>query len=361
MRASRWVGLAGTALAGLALAPAAQAATRDVTAGPPVERPPAGVPRDAEVNDFFPERTTIAQGDRVRFHIRGFHNVVFPAGGQTPPPFLAPDPANPVAGQSDAAGRPFWFNGLPRIVADPRSAFPVGGTTVDGSTLVSSGLPQEEGEPRPFTVRFPNRGVYRYLCTVHPGMDGVVRVRARGAQIPSAARHRRAAARQFAAAVIRARRLGRFEGPRGARIQAGSDQGNVVVLRFVPRRKTVRVGRPVTLAMARQTTEAHTFTFGPPAYLRTIVEGLIAPAPNPAGPPTLVFNPLAAYASDPPPAFPPITPTLHGNGFFNTGVLDRERGSPNPGAVRVTFGQPGRYRYICLIHPQMRGEVRVTA
>jgi hypothetical protein len=74
-----------------------------------------------------------------------------------------------------------------------------------------------------------------------------------------------------------------------------------------------------------------------------------------------VFNPLVGYPSDPPPAFPPITPALHGNGFFNTGVLDRVRASPNPGEVRVTFGQPGRYAYICLIHPEMRGEVEVTA
>ena len=55
-----------------------------------------------------------------------------------------------------------------------------------------------------------------------------------------------------------------------------------------------------------------------------------------------------------------MNPAQHGNGFFNTGVLDRDNATPlNPGEARVTFNTAGTYNYICLIHPDMKGSIVV--
>src|SRR3712207_1145584 len=194
MRAVRPAVAAGVVAMTLGLAASAQAATRDVTAGPPVERRPAGVPRDADVNAFFPRAVTVAVGDRVRWSFRGFHNVGFPARGQRPPGLVRLDPSAPVSGAVDAAGVPFWFNGQPRVDFDPRGAFPMGGNTVTGQRLVSSGLPMAEGEeePPPFRATFRRTGTFTYVCTVHAGMRGTVRVVRRGRRIPTASAVRRA-------------------------------------------------------------------------------------------------------------------------------------------------------------------------
>jgi plastocyanin len=53
------------------------------------------------------------------------------------------------------------------------------------------------------------------------------------------------------------------------------------------------------------------------------------------------------------------------NGSFGTHPLDAEDGdAPNPIAShtdgRVVFATPGTFGYVCGIHPQMRGAVRVV-
>lgn len=111
MRHTRSIAAAGAIAAVLGGAGTASAATKDVSAGPPLERPPAGVDRDTGVDAFYPRSIAVTTADRVRFTIRGFHNVVFPARGQRPPGLVLADPANPLAGVLDAAGAPFWFNG----------------------------------------------------------------------------------------------------------------------------------------------------------------------------------------------------------------------------------------------------------
>jgi plastocyanin len=50
---------------------------------------------------------------------------------------------------------------------------------------------------------------------------------------------------------------------------------------------------------------------------------------------------------------------LHGNGFWNSGVLDGSSATPLPNSSKVTFGAPGTYNFYCLIHPFMKGSVVV--
>jgi plastocyanin len=347
----------GGILAVLAGGGTAAAATKDVSAGPPLERPPAGVDRDTGVNAFYPRSITATTADRVRFTIRGFHNVVFAPRGQQPPGLIAADPANPVAGVLDAAGQPFWFNGQPRLQVDPRSFFPTGGNRVTGSTLVSSGIPQSENAP-PFRVSFARTGSYSYLCTIHPGMRGTVRIVRAGQRTPSAAADRRAVRRQLARDIRTVKRLQEFDGPAGNEVRLGNDAGAPHVLRIFPAQKTVPVGTTVNFAMPARSSEAHTATFGPAPLLQELARTLIGPAPG--SPMTLLLDPRTGYPSDPPP-LPPFAPTAHGNGFLNTGILDADPASPNPSSASVTFAAPGTYAYICVLHPEeMRATITVT-
>ena len=68
------VGLAGAILAPAMLA--AAPATAQVTEGD------FAPPMLTEFNTFFPGRTVIHQGDKVRFTILGFHTLVIPKNGR---------------------------------------------------------------------------------------------------------------------------------------------------------------------------------------------------------------------------------------------------------------------------------------
>ena len=94
-------------------------------------------------------------------------------------------------------------------------------------------------------------------------------------------------------------------------------------------------------------------TFGPgniedpQSYLGAIAASFESPAIDPRG----------AYPSDVTPVS--LSPTTHGNGFWNSGPLDVVKQSPLPESSSLTFGTPGTYTYYCLIHPFMRGTVTV--
>ncbi len=353
--------LAMAVLGLLAVTSVAEAATKTAFAGPPLDKPPAGAPRGLDLNEFYRRQITIHVGDTVAWQIRGFHTVTFPAAGQQPPPFGIPDPSKPIAGAVDAAGAPFWFNGRPNILLNPAVGAPTPERTTDGTQYRNSGIPGPAGgRPKPYKLKFTRAGTFKYLCAIHtPGMTGSVKVVARGKKVPSAKSDAAAGTRQALRDIAHARRLSRYE-PRGARIVAGHDRGASTLLRFFPTVKNVKVGDTVDLAVDTNT-EAHTFSFGPRAYLTQANRDLIKPlGPPPAGqPPTLVVNPLVLFPSDPPAAPLVHTGTNHGNGFLNTGFLDGDPDSPSPVGTRATFTAKGRFRYICLLHPQMVGTVNV--
>jgi plastocyanin len=294
----------------------------------------------------------------VRWRINGFHSVTFLPSGEDPPGLVVPQPTNPVTGSNDAAGAPFWFNGQPNLAFNPLAAAPQGGKRFDPDVLMSSGLPLAEGQPPPYTLKFPQTGTFRYLCTVHPGMAGRVKVVGAGRRVPSAKRDRRAARRELRSMLRRVKRLsaGQGVGTLQNAIQAGNDQrSGATVFRYFPASAAFKVGDTVTLQMPPQTTEVHTFTFGPSngkdQYVDQLAAGLVGE----------LFDPRGAYPSEPPPAgVPSYTGTLHGNGFFNSGLLDANDASPLPASTQVRFAAAGTFAYICLIHPFMRGEVTVT-
>jgi plastocyanin len=349
------VAVASVALLGGAMAAnsVARGLLAPVSAGPPK---PTKL-NHLDFNGFFPSTTQIHVGDSVSWSINGFHTVSILAGGEAPPPLIILASGSPLSGKLDAAGSPFWFNGHPRQVINPLVGAPAGGTTYAGSGYLNSGLPSPTAPPKPFVVKFTKAGTFTFNCLVHPGMKGVVKVLPKSKRVPTAGQDRAAAKAQEAAAVVQARRLGKVKPP-AATVLAGNDgSGPVAWLRFFPEKLKIKTGTTVDFKLATKR-EVHTITIGPAAYTQAIEETFTSPSPNPAGPPTILVNPLGAYPTDPPP-LPAYSGTNHGNGFEGSGIL--AAGGPLPSSVKITFTKPGLYHFECVIHKNMDGTITVTA
>jgi plastocyanin len=346
-------------VSGLALsAPAgASGATKVVYAGPSGTAQGTFRAKNpaADLDSFSLKRVTVHVGDKVTWIIRGVHSVTFPKQGGADVPFLVPDPAHATySGATDAAGAPFWFNGQRAIDLNPLGALPQGGKTEDGSALTGSGV-TISGRPKPYTLTFTKPGSYRYECVVHPHMEARVEVVPKGRPVPSVAQDRAAAAAQLAKDAKTVKSLAVYSPPPGT-VTGGHDRGQAVRFQFFPSTVHVPVGGSLTFKVPSPT-EAHTMTFGPTAYLRGL--SLVTPIAQPPGPPLLQFNGQVLLPSDTPPALAPVTPTIHGNGFFNTGIVDNDPKSPLRKSATLRFSQAGTYNYICLLHPWMHGTVVV--
>ena len=119
---------------------------------------------------------------------------------------------------------------------------------------------------------------------------------------------------------------------------------------------TIPTGSSLTFRMHPASYDVHTATTGPGnpetepnSYLGQIAASFNSP----------VFDPRAVYASEAPGTGGTLTPALHGNGFWNSGVLDTAAGSPLASSNAVKFGAPGKYEFYCMIHPFMHLTVTV--
>jgi plastocyanin len=109
--------------------------------------------------------------------------------------------------------------------------------------------------------------------------------------------------------------------------------------------------------MSRASREVHTATFGSDpnsssSYLNPILAGFEGRAPTLDG--------RGVYPSDAPGTLASMSSSLHGNGFWNSGVMDSTRATkqiPSSGTLR--FSTPGTYQYYCLIHSNMHGTIIV--
>jgi hypothetical protein len=102
--------------------------------------------------------------------------------------------------------------------------------------------------------------------------------------------------------------------------------------------------------------DVHTATTGPgnPETERNSYLGQIAASFEGAA-----FDPRGVYRSEAPPTQGTLSPALHGNGFWSSGVMDRSTGTPPPAEDSVTFGAAGTYQFYCLIHPFMHATITV--
>jgi plastocyanin len=343
------------ALGALALPAGAHAATKQVYMGtPPAYQKALNQQYGSDANAFFPRTISINAGDSVRFLPVAFHNVDFPPRGQRQKPLLTP--SSPITGAVDAAGQPFWFNGQPNIGFNPALLQSGFGKTFafTPATGVQSGLPTAP-KPKPMTVRFARPGTFTYYCDVHPGMKGKVRVERRGRPTPSRAAEAARVRRQAADALTQAKAFNTQAADPGVVHLSIVGRNGVEYFGFVPSNVSVPVGSSLTFDMPTGSYEVHTATTGPgnpdkePAsYLGMLAASLQRP----------VFDPAAIYPSEPPGAPSTVTPTSHGNGFWNSGVLDAlSQTQQVPSSSQVTFTQPGTYEFYCMIHPFMHGTV----
>ena len=357
-RRVRWLGTVALGAAALALpATAAAATTATVYAGVPPGTRQLVAKLGATslgkyqpgINAFFNRRATIRVGDSVRFQLLGFHTVDLPAAGGSDLPFIVPS-GGLVTGVNDAAGNPFWFNGhLPNLGFNPLLFKASGGKVYTGKSRIDTGAPVGPKAPKPFVVKFTKAGTYKYFCDVHPGMIGYITVKPKSAAVPSAQANAAARLAQLTTDIRGAVKAVVKTKVKANNVSIGAaGKDNVEVLAMFPQTLHVHPGTTVSFAMATRTGETHTATFGPLAYLN--------PLANSIGGPTPVAT--AVYPSSPPGTALAV-PGTHGNGFANSGALDRNSHSPLPAGAKFTFTAPGTYRYQCLIHPFMVGKIVV--
>ena len=348
--------------AALSLPAAAAAATKVVYAGePPTTKALAakllgkGVKALAKdnpgINAYFNQTVTINQGDSVKWTglAANFHTVDIPAkGGQDLPLIVS---GATVTGVNDFAGSPFWFNGLvPSLGFNPQLLARTGGSTYNGSGRVDSGLPAAPKSPNTLKITFTKPGVYKYFCDVHAGMFGTVVVLAKGKPVPTRKQDAAALTRQLTTDILAANKLTKIKQPANHVSLGMSTRQGVELFAMFPATLSVKAGTVVTFSMSANSREVHTAAFGPSKYLTTLADSVAGPTPDQQ----------ALYPSSPPSAGPiQLSPTSHGNGFANTGALDRDPTTPLPTTERIDFTKPGVYHFICLIHPFMHGTIVV--
>jgi plastocyanin len=352
--------LLGCAIGAALIIPAtASAATKPVSMGIPridAAKPFKNIVGD--VNAFFPTGITIHRGDTVRFEPNGFHTLDFPPKGKTLLDLFVPT-GDTIAGANDEAGSPFWFNGQPALGFNPGVGEPNWGKsfTLDRSKRIESGLPLGN-DLDPIEVTFPKKGTFTYFCDVHPGMKGKVHVVAASSKAPSKRSDARRVVAQVKRALATIKKLEKTKTSAGTVQIGAAGPGGVESFLFFPSAPSVKVGTTLTFTMPVGSREVHTATTGPgnpltdpDSYLGTLSGSFESPEPSMIG----------FYASDPPGGTPPtLTSALHGNGFWNSGLLDRFKATPSPTSNKVTFGQAGTFDFYCLIHPFMKATVTVA-
>ena len=368
---SRLVALSGAMVAALALPTAAQALTKQVYEGlPPTPQKKFIDPKyNTDAIDFFPHSTTIHVGDSVKFSATAFHNVDIPGKGKQPVQLLVPT-GTTVAGSVDAAGNPYWFNGLPNfgfnpnlisgkppVNYDPFKTAKGKGTffTYTGKKGVATPIPFGDN-PKPLTVKFTKTGTVRYYCDLHPGMEGVVHVLPKSKKIPSAKADAKALKAQIDRDFKIAKKLKDQKPPANTVYVGNAGKYGVEYFSFLPGTVTVPVGTTLKFQITPLSYETHTATTGPGdpikdpnSYLGIIAASFFSPQ----------FVPQGIYPSEPFGTTAQLTPQSHGNGFWNSGAVDNVKSSPQPTSNSVTFTAPGTYQFYCMVHPQMHGTVIV--
>ena len=342
----------------LAVAGVGQAATWQVAAGEQA-RPPAGTPKGTTLDAFFPSKLVVNAGDSVVFSSATFHTVTY-TGGKAPAGLFIPDPAKGTyTGLNDAAGAPFYFNGLPKLIYNPAAFAPGGGKTITVGVPASSGVLSPNGPKAPpakVTYTFPKAGAFQLICNVHPGMQVGITVKAAGTPVPlSAAQVTAKALTEVAAAWAKAKPLAAAPVPANT-VYAGVGS-TTAILGFFPKVLKVKAGTTVTF-LNRSPSEVHNVAFGPEKYLLAFSKKTDLLPQGPTSPNQV--TPLYPFGTEPKGGYS-YDGTNHGNGFLSTPLSAGSPKVPLPKSAKVTFTKAGTYKYICFLHgSDMAGTVIVT-
>jgi plastocyanin len=148
-----------------------------VAGDPPGEEEPesSGPPKpntSAGLAEFTPKEISVASGGSVTWNVNGPHTITF----------NAPEDARVIIGKGpdgnthlvEKAASPALFNVPPPPEGPPPEGPPPTADlgSFDGSGFANTGIQFGGG----FKVTFTKAGTYRYICTVHPDMEGTVTV-----------------------------------------------------------------------------------------------------------------------------------------------------------------------------------------
>ena len=300
-----------------------------------------------EYHGFFPGEITINAGDSIWFaeEMPMFHTVTFPAGSELPP-ILIPDPEIDPA--TAAAGPP-------KLILNPIMMTGAGGTSVDGSQLVST-AGDVFGDGTPWVFTFPTAGTYDYVCIPHVSvMRAKVVVQEAGSALPmDQAGIDAAAAEQIA--LLQAQGLAEIEkysAPASTKRDDGTTLWEVAlgaggatqvrVQRILPDVMEITAGDSIKY-INQSEGEPHTVSFigaGETPPEDTIVEAFAD------GSPKLVQS-MQTF-------MPQGGNTWSGTGWLNSGFT----GIPElglPMEYEILFDTPGEYVPYCVLHGSAAGE-----
>lgn len=268
----------------------------------------AGTP-DASVATlkYYPNSITIDAGDTISWSsVADAHTVTFLSGAPRPDPL------------------------------DPANENPIGGSSYDGTGVVSSGIVLPI-PGRQYALTFTNPGTYTYVCTIHPGMGGQVVVQNSGAAYPQTQAQIDAAVapqeQQDVAGILSAVQAFQPTSVRAANgsttynLSMGLGNGSASSLRFLPSDFSVNAGDTVVWTNT-DTVEPHTVTFVP--------AGQQAPV----------------FPEDPASAAPAGGSTYDGTALTSSGIA-LPAGVPGSQPYSLSFPRPGTYTYICVIHAEL--------
>jgi plastocyanin len=269
------------------------------------------------VNLFLPDSATISTGETIRWIVPSAepHSITFILGQ---PPEVLPVSTSPASIPDDAP--------------------------VINSDLIFGGNPEN---PPSFEATFTAAGTYEYFCFIHPFMTGTIEVLDPGDAGSAGIDNQgsldaRGDAAEYSAtfegaandAAIKSRIPAAKALPGGAReygVILGGETRDTQQNIMYPKTLTVRPGDSVRFI--NETVVPHSATFGqlPPG------------------------DPFAA------PATANTDPTT---GIVHTGLLAVEAdpsGGTKPVSTVLKFSKAGTYDYYCLLHPEMQGQVVVSA
>ena len=262
-----------------------------------------------DANQFFRRTVTIHKGDSVTLEDQRLpQRDCSRQGGVEAPALIVPDPASLVSRRAATRRAPRSGSTASRTSASTRSSR--SSRAAGRSTRTrrcNSGLPLAEGPPPPYKLKFKQTGRFSYLCIVHPGMAGTVKVvKHRAARSRRRATDKRAARRELARTLRRSKRLTTGTGwnarqARSRRATTGA-AARPCSSSSRPTRRS-RSATTVTLQMPPRTTEVHTFTLR--ADQR---QGRVRRPDRRRTCSGAVFDPRGFYPSEPPPASAGPTP-----------------------------------------------------
>ncbi|MEA2549938.1 MAG: hypothetical protein QOI00_1940 [Chloroflexota bacterium] len=342
-------------------------------------------------NDFFPRALSVSRGSTIRFSIQGFHTAtLLPAG-------MAANTVRRSFGllTSDSDDTTVNPNGSTHTEVNLGAAFPSPGgcgapaspCTFNGTSVINSGAPLAGPVPNMSVKVTAPVGFYRFLCLIHPAMQGWLAVVPSGfhvttqaeltAKVSAQISHDRAAGFAAEAAANVAHSVLNSNGTRTWTMTAGtgSPDGFVAVNEMLPRNLPIHRGDQVRW-VSRSINEPHTVTF--PADLHTDMSALCENgATDTAATPTVIppTGPQDFTCSGGPPdeiefdggngvSHVTTASTVSDSGFIASAAELSGSGLPTTAGKRtwtVSFSAAARttYHYVCQIHDGMAGTIVV--